>query len=87
MATKKDGEKKVPRDTLVKALKKQFPDLFKKPSGGPRFSAAALDMLSPTLRKSVMDEMKKKTGKSEVTYTPEEIGEFVLSAPQLPCNK
>jgi len=60
-------------------LKEAFPDLFKKATGGPRISTAALAMLSEPLRKSVMAEMKKAKGDIEVPYTPEEIGEMVLA--------
>lgn len=76
---------KVVRETLIKGLKVKFPDLFKRPSGGPRISAAALAMLSPTLRASVMAELKK--GQEGATYSAVDIGEYVLSFSGLPCNK
>ena len=87
MVFKKGDNKGVSRQTLSKALKANFPDLFKRPSGGPRISTAALEMLSKPLRDSVMAELKKKSGAKAVSYNPEEVGEFVLSFPGLPCNK
>lgn len=70
---------KIVRQTLSKQLKEAFPELFKKPKGGPRISTAALAMLSPTLRESVLREMKKAKGEVELPYTSEEVGEMVLA--------
>lgn len=79
MAIKKlDTEAKPQRQTLSKQLRASFPELFKKARGGPRISTAALALLSPTLRASVMAEMKKVQGVQEVPYEPTEIGEMIL---------
>lgn len=77
----------IKRVTLVSGLKATFPELFKKRTGGPRISAAALSMLSPTLRASVLTELKKAQGQEGVNYTPVEIGEWILSFGGLPSNK
>lgn len=78
MATKKI-EQRIVRATLNKALKERFPDLFKKAKGGPRISAAALAVLSPTLRASVLNELKKAQGEGEAPYEAKDVGAFVIA--------
>lgn len=71
-------ETKIVRATLNKALREKYPLLYKKARSGVRVSAAALALLSPTLRASVLTALKDAQGSEQADYDAKELGQFLL---------